>query len=816
MEAAVLAAIDVEAAMAQVTALVGFGEKIAGSPEELAAQQYIDDEFSKLPLDDVAMTGFPTSSWSHSDEQMLVFLSGPRFTLSGAEAPIPRPVGSSTTLYAYSPGITGSWFGDDYQHGNLNGGSILQAEVVDVGFGTEAEFLAVGDLGGAIALVHRDDDLTGWPHVLALHAQEFGASAIVLYGYTGAAGAYGPPFETAHVDGIKQDVLGVEIPAFSISVDSALLIKELLDASPITLMLQGQSNMVSEDVAESVNVAGYLYGDKYPDEYIIISAHVDTWWEGVQDDTTGVAAVMELARVFSQLREAGELVNDRTLVFLSVGAEEFGGPKDTWWDWLVGSYEYVLAHPQEMERLVIELNIEGGVFDEIPPGRYLPTTWEIEEFVDSTMVDLGSAFDAHADEGLGAWDDAWSFGVVAGGSAIAGGHTTADFGELYHTQLDDLDHVGTADSPDFMQAYALIALRADQALVLPYDFTATAGWASDALAWQEGMIPELATSFSAASSALEAFSTAAAAAVLEAAQIRSDYEAAASDAERDAIRLQADALNESMMAARKRVNPWMLGVGDIWTVASMRTEQHVLDIGQIDAALNALSFGQVEWARDELAYVYNMLTGQHLSEQAYTTNREDMEKEPLYWGGEFDLAQQHADVHWIYTGLRDATMTTQDAVTELQAIRDNQLLDWLATDLDALRDAWQAAAEILAPGLIVIDDPIFFDLPISSLQYAVSGYDPGTDLCVTAIWPIRDARDWIRHCDDFGPGFPYVVIKPGEPAGCLSPVADVELLSASGCVDWAAFGSGHTDEVDLELQVASDVWSGTVRIDGPR
>ncbi len=128
-------------------------------------------------------------------------------------------------------------------------------------------------------------------------------------------------------------------------------------------------------------------------------------------------------------------------------------------------------------------------------------------------------------------------------------------------------------------------------------------------------------------------------------------------------------------------------------------------------------------------------------------------------------------------------------------------------------------------GLIVIDDPIFFDLPIDSLRYAVSGYDPDTDLCVTAIWSLRNASDQIRHCDDFGPLFPYVVIAPGEPAGCWGFGVDVELHSVSGCVDWAAFnspvipwkgaGPGHTDEVDLELEVTSDVFSGTVRFDGP-
>jgi hypothetical protein len=804
MEAAVLAAIDMEAAMAQVRALVGFGEKIAGGRKERVAQQYIHDEFSKLPLDDVIMTHFPTSSWSHAGEQMSI-VDPPSSITYGPRGRSPGLVAEQipTTVYAYSHGITGTWFGEDYQNGNVNEGSTLRAEVVDVGFGTEAEFLAVGDLGGAIALVRRDDDLTGWPHVLAMHAMEFGASAIVLYGYYGA-------------DGIKQDVLGVEIPAFSISVNAASRIKGLLASGPVTLQLHGESNMVSEDVAESVNVAGYLYGSRYPDEYIIISAHVDTWWEGAQDDTTGVAAVMELARVFSQLREAGELVNDRTIVFLSVGAEEFGGPKDTWWDWAAGSYEFVLAHPQIMERLVLELNIDGLSFEEITGGHFLPTTWEIQEFVDTTMVEFGLAFDGAFADVIAAWTDTWSFGVVGGGSAVDGAYISGDFNEIYHTQFDSLDRLNPDPVPVFLQAYALLALRADQALVLPYDFTATAAWAFDQLDWQDDVVPDLAGSFSEAGNALEEFRLAAEAVKLEAAQIRSDYAAAQSEAERDAIRLQADAINSKMMAGSKRVNPWMVGVGNIWTFSFLRTEQHVVDIGQIDAALNALSLGQVAWALGELGYVNNMETGQYLSEQAYTTNLEDMARDPLYWGGESDLAQQHANVHWIYTGLRDGTMTTQDAATELQTIRDNQLLAWLKTDLEALRDAWQAAAEILTPDLIVIDDPIFFDLPTGLIRYAVSGYDPGTDLCVTAIWEIRDISDQSRHCDDFGPRFPYVVIAPGKPAGCWYSKTSAELLSISGCVDWAAFGSGHTDEADLELQVASDVWSGTVRFDGPR
>jgi hypothetical protein len=122
----------------------------------------------------------------------------------------------------------------------------------------------------------------------------------------------------------------------------------------------------------------------------------------------------------------------------------------------------------------------------------------------------------------------------------------------------------------------------------------------------------------------------------------------------------------------------------------------------------------------------------------------------------------------------------------------------------------------------VIDDPVFFSLPVNSLRYAVSGYDPDNDLCITAIWTLSDVRDQVRHCDDFGPSFPYVTISPGEGVGCWELSSDVTLHFVRGCIDfedfnepidWAGDGEEHSDEVDLTLFVESDAWSGTVHFD---
>ncbi len=114
---------------------------------------------------------------------------------------------------------------------------------------------------------------------------------------------------------------------------------------------------------------------------------------------------------------------------------------------------------------------------------------------------------------------------------------------------------------------------------------------------------------------------------------------------------------------------------------------------------------------------------------------------------------------------------------------------------------------------IRISDPLFFDLPINSIRYAVSGRDEVRNLCITAVWFLSTVDEMVEHCDDFGEMFPYIVIAPGQPAGCWDYGTNATLLAAEGCVDWAAFGPEHADRVELELSVVSPHFTGTIRFD---
>jgi len=78
------------------------------------------------------------------------------------------------------------------------------------------------------------------------------------------------------------------------------------------------------------NVVGTKWGRTYPDEEYIVGAHYDSEFNsGTDDNATGVALVLEAARVLSSFD------SDRTIRFVAFDTEEWG---------LVGSWEYNSAH----------------------------------------------------------------------------------------------------------------------------------------------------------------------------------------------------------------------------------------------------------------------------------------------------------------------------------------------------------------------------------------------------------------------------------------------------------------------------------------
>jgi hypothetical protein len=674
-EEALLASLDVGGTIERLEHISGLGEKVAGTEEELQAQRFVYDTLSAMPLDEVVMEGFPTTSWSHDGDRLRV-VSPVRWVFP-------------TSVYGYDKAIWGRWFGERYSLGNRDHGKTLRAQLVDVGYGTAADFDAAGDVEGKIVLARRDDDVQGWFSTVGEEAALRGAAVVVNYGYYG---------DVVARDGIKQDVGGVPIPEFAISVKAAERLLGLLADGRVTLELEGRADAVSEEVGESVNVAAYLYGATHPDEYIVISGHIDCWWTGASDNSSSIAAMLELARVFSEAREAGTFVNDRTIVFVSFAAEEFGGPAETWYDWLIGSYEYVTAHPEVMDGLVVDLNMDGVSFKPESGKYWLENTWEVNGFIDEAIDDLGLSKQVSYYNPTYSWTDAWALSAKAGGSAIQG-FWTGGYDAVYHTQLDNMKLVSRQPVRFVLRLYALMAARASGALVLPFDFLATTDWAGVYLGSERDSVAVLPRSFGRADRALGRLIAAAEAANARAEDIATRYVGAETEEERTAIRAEADALNRAMIDVRRIVTPWTLGEGGTmgsWDVF-LRSDQHVHDLVHVQEAIDALSDrgGRIPAALRALRRVYSMEWGQLFSPKTYRAISDGMIGEEMYWGDDFDQQQGYVDVHGIHLGLSDGTLSGTVALQQLREIRRTQLLPWLAEDLDALEAAWLEAAATL-------------------------------------------------------------------------------------------------------------------------
>jgi Zn-dependent M28 family amino/carboxypeptidase len=101
----------------------------------------------------------------------------------------------------------------------------------------------------------------------------------------------------------------------------------------------------------TTNLIAELPGTEHPEEIILVGAHYDAYYQGADDNSSGVAALLEMARLASGQRFK------RTVRFLGFDLEELG---------LVGSTRYVQSRPDE--RIVASLIFDCIGYRDTAPG----------------------------------------------------------------------------------------------------------------------------------------------------------------------------------------------------------------------------------------------------------------------------------------------------------------------------------------------------------------------------------------------------------------------------------------------------------------
>jgi carboxypeptidase Q len=126
----------------------------------------------------------------------------------------------------------------------------------------------------------------------------------------------------------------------------------------------------AEDLGEvpAYNVVGMVRGSELPDEYVLLSAHFDSWdgGSGATDNGTGSSMMLETMRILRQTYPEPR----RTIIIALWGGEEQG---------LNGSRRFVQMHPDIVDGIQAVFNQDNG-------------TGRIQNISMSGFIDAGAAF----------------------------------------------------------------------------------------------------------------------------------------------------------------------------------------------------------------------------------------------------------------------------------------------------------------------------------------------------------------------------------------------------------------------------------------
>jgi len=380
--------------------------RFAGSAGDRAAVAYLQRAMADIGLTDVGAEPFPFTAWQR----------GPT-ALELLDAPARR-----LDVLA----LAGSRSAD------------VEAELADVGFGTEEEFADLGAaVQGKIVLVRA-----GSPAYLkrymyrgaeVIRARRYGAVGLLLMntmmGLLPLAGSRG----------FEQD----EMPAASVSYEVGMaLARRLKTRGGARLRLRMQH---TQRAATGYNVVGALAGRAWPEHCLTLGAHYDSHdiAPGATDDAAGVAVMLETARLLRKL-DAGI---GRSLRLIAFGVEELG---------LLGAEAYVVGHAADLDGVALMLNLDcaGGPGSKDLTVHGWPALHGLLQQTMSGIADFG-----YADFVSSTHSDHFPFLLAGVPTATLTGNaqTPADkTGQYMHTAADTLDKRG----PDEVQTEALRVARA--------------------------------------------------------------------------------------------------------------------------------------------------------------------------------------------------------------------------------------------------------------------------------------------------------------------------------------------------------------------
>jgi N-acetylated-alpha-linked acidic dipeptidase len=286
------------------------------------------------------------------------------------------------------------------------------------------------------------------------------------------------PISAANAQSILGGVRGTDIPR---NWQGGMALRYHVGPGPVKLRVEVVTDAAASGTKQIHNTLGYLRGSEYPDQYVYIGAHRDSWGPGAADNISGTVSVLEAAHALSDMAKRGQRPR-RTIVFATWDAEEWG---------LIGSTEYVEDDSLRLKKGAVaylnqDVSAQGSQFG----GGGTPSMRAMLRDVVKSVPDpkgRGSVYQAwRLTSGTRADSLEPAMGDPGGGSDFAGfynhfGIPTADWGfggpaGTYHSAYDTFAWMERFGDPGFLyhaasgRIGAAFALRLANAEVLPYDY----------------------------------------------------------------------------------------------------------------------------------------------------------------------------------------------------------------------------------------------------------------------------------------------------------------------------------------------------------
>jgi len=368
------------------------GGRVTGSPECRAASELILSALKQAGYDNAHFEEYAVESrWKRGSATGRVL------------NPVDRPlvVGS----YGWVPGTSGR----------------IEAALADLGAPAGIDIASgTANLRGAAVMVdlHDTPDTPAFVQraAIAKHLATVGAAAMLIPSdkpdrmvYTSAFGFYprGP------------------LPVISVAKEDSLFLRRLLARGPVKVSFDVENSFDTSPYKER-NVVADLPGSD-PGEIVLMGGHFDSWdpGQGANDDGSGIAAVLEAARVFKTLG----IKPRATIRFAFFSGEEQA---------LLGSRAYAEAHKSDLDHFRAVLIMDEGA--QAPHGFQIQGRDDLKASLEKILRPL-APLNANDLSLAGSFDQDHAPFLAFGVPALTLWVEPGEYDTLHHTAIDTFDKI---------------------------------------------------------------------------------------------------------------------------------------------------------------------------------------------------------------------------------------------------------------------------------------------------------------------------------------------------------------------------------------